>query len=43
MVGTGISYPNHNPHFEVDKKALYPASLYIATLAKAYLEAKNEF
>ena len=43
LVGTGISYPNHNPHFEVDKKALYPASLYIATLAKAYLEAKNEF
>lgn len=33
QVGTGLSYPNHNPKFQVDPRALYPASAYMADLA----------
>lgn len=40
LVGTGKSYPNHNPKFSVDPSALFPAAKYVAELAKAYLEAE---
>ncbi len=33
QVGTGLSYPNHNPKFKVDPAALYPAASYMADLA----------
>ncbi len=33
MVGTGLSYPNHNPKFKVDPQALYPAAAYMADLS----------
>lgn len=33
MMGTGLSYPNHNPKFKVDPQALYPAASYMADLA----------
>ena len=39
LVGTGKSYPNHNPKFCVDPSALFPAAEYVAELATAYLEA----
>lgn len=39
LVGTGKSYPNHNPKFTVDPAALFPASEYVAKLVTAYLEA----
>jgi metal-dependent amidase/aminoacylase/carboxypeptidase family protein len=32
-VGTGHSYPNHNPKFQVDPAALYPAAGYMSELA----------
>lgn len=38
MIGTGASYPNHNPNFKIDPKAIYPAALYVAKLATTYLE-----
>lgn len=38
MIGTGASYPNHNPNFKVDPKAIYPAAQYVAKLATTYLE-----
>ena len=38
MIGTGASYPNHNPNFMIDPKAIYPAALYVAKLATTYLE-----
>ncbi len=38
LVGTGRSFPNHNPKFRVDPEALYPAARYVAALAKGYLE-----
>ncbi|MGN0915872.1 MAG: amidohydrolase [Succinivibrio sp.] len=38
QVGTGESYPNHNPKFKIDPVAIYPAAKYVAELAKAYLE-----
>lgn len=33
QIGTGLSYPNHNPKFKVDPAALYPAASYMADLA----------
>ncbi len=42
LLGTGHSYPNHNPRFRVDVRALYPAALYQAALAREYLEGKYE-
>lgn len=37
-VGTGESYPGHNPHFAVDPAALFPAAEYFAVLAQQALE-----
>ncbi|MGN0908561.1 MAG: amidohydrolase, partial [Succinivibrio sp.] len=37
QVGTGPSLPNHNPRFVADKKALFPASKFMAHLASEYL------
>lgn len=39
LVGTGKSYPNHNPKFRVAPEALYPASKYVAKLVRKYLES----
>lgn len=36
-IGTGKSYPGHNPHFVVDPAALFPAAEYFAILAVAAL------
>jgi len=33
-IGTGESYPGHNPRFAVDPAALFPAAEYIASLAE---------
>ena len=41
LVGTGESASNHNPKFQVDIKALYPAAKYFAQLALAALEEIN--
>ena len=38
LVGTGHSYSNHNPKFQVDPAALWPASKYLAGLAEAALQ-----
>ncbi len=32
QIGTGISYPNHNPHFQVDPAALFPTASYTSDL-----------
>ncbi len=37
-IGTGETWPNHNPRFEVDPKALKPASEYVAALAEQALK-----
>lgn len=37
QIGTGKSYPNHNPHFRVDPAALFPAAEYVADLAEQAL------
>lgn len=38
-IGTGESYPNHHPKFQVDPAALEPAAAYLAELAKRSLLA----
>ena len=38
QIGTGKSYPLHNPHFKVDPKALFPAATFFAKLVKKGLE-----
>jgi len=38
LVGTGRSYSNHNPKFQVDPAALWPAAKYLAGLAEAALQ-----
>ena len=38
QIGTGLSYPNHNPHFQIDPAALFPAANYLAQLAVHALE-----
>jgi len=38
QMGTGTSYPNHNPHFQVDPIALYPTSQYTSRLAVQAIE-----
>jgi len=38
LVGTGHSYSNHNPKFQVDPAALWPAAQYLVGLAEAALQ-----
>ncbi|MDQ0203370.1 amidohydrolase [Pectinatus haikarae] len=33
QIGTGESYSNHNPHFQVDPAAIFPAAEYMAGMA----------
>lgn len=41
-VGTGLSYPNHHPKFEVDPKALLPTAQYLSDLGEQALLAVNK-
>ncbi|WP_196599824.1 amidohydrolase [Pectinatus frisingensis] len=38
LIGTGLSYPNHNPHFQIDSAALFPTAEYMAQLSAHALE-----
>ncbi|SFS88597.1 amidohydrolase [Succinivibrio dextrinosolvens] len=39
LIGTGKTFPNHNPKFRISPEALYPAAKYVATLVRNYLES----
>ena len=37
QIGTGLSYSNHNPKFQIDPQAIMPTAQYVARLADAAL------
>lgn len=41
-IGTGLSYPNHHPKFQVNPKALAPTSIYLSDLAQKALKEINK-